>query len=280
MPVSPEIIDMKKFKIFVINLNESTERLERLKSEFERIGLDFERLPAVDGRDLTEDQIFQHYSPELNRKKYFKPLSKPEIGLYMSHLKACERIISENLDFGIILEDDIVLKNGFKMIPQVLCSLNEKWNYIKLIAPGKKKKINERIQVAVEIPIRLNIESYLKDTNSTNNERIIETSTIGVPAIFELITWKKPPIGTSAYAITIDGAKEFLSKRSKFFRPIDVDLQYEWETSLKIQGLRPFFLDLIRDKSTIQTCKLGYHYPLARLVYKLKYSIASILFHK
>lgn len=280
MPVSPEIIDMKKFKIFVINLNESTERLERLKSEFERIGLDFERLPAVDGRDLTEDQIFQHYSPELNRKKYFKPLSKPEIGLYMSHLKACERIISENLDFGIILEDDIVLKNGFKMIPQVLCSLNEKWNYIKLIAPGKKKKINERIQVAVEIPIRLNIESYLKDTNSTNNERIIETSTIGVPAIFELITWKKPPIGTSAYAITIDGAKEFLSKRSKFFRPIDVDLQYEWETSLKIQGLRPFFLDLIRDKSTIQTCKLGYHYPLARLVYKLKYTIASILFHK
>lgn len=280
MPVSPEIIDMKKFKIFVINLNESTERLERLKSEFERIGLDFERLPAVDGRDLTEDQIFQHYSPELNRKKYFKPLSKPEIGLYMSHLKACERIISENLDFGIILEDDIVLKNGFKMIPQVLCSLNEKWNYIKLIAPGKKKKINERIQVAVEIPIRLNIESYLKDTNSTNNERIIETSTIGVPAIFELITWKKPPIGTSAYAITIDGAKEFLSKRSKFFRPIDVDLQYEWETSLKIQGLRPFFLDLIRDKSTIQTCKLGYHYPLARLVYKLKYTIALILFHK
>lgn len=280
MPVSPEIIDMKKFKIFVINLNESTERLERLKSEFERIGLDFERLPAVDGRDLTEDQIFQHYSPELNRKKYFKPLSKPEIGLYMSHLKACERIISENLDFGIILEDDIVLKNGFKMIPQVLCSLNEKWNYIKLIAPGKKKKINERIQVAVEIPIRLNIESYLKDTNSTNNERIIETSTIGVPAIFELITWKKPPIGTSAYAITIDGAKEFLSKRSKFFRPIDVDLQYEWETSLKIQGLSPFFLDLIRDKSTIQTCKLGYHYPLARLVYKLKYAIASILFHK
>lgn len=277
MQATPDVMSMKKFKIFVINLNESTERLERLKSEFERIGLDFERLPAVDGRDLTEDQIFQHYSPELNRKKYFKPLSKPEIGLYMSHLKACERIISENLDFGIILEDDIVLKNGFQMIPQVLRSLNEKWNYIKLIAPGKKKKINERIQVAVEIPIRLNIESYLKDTNSTNNERIIETSTIGVPAIFELITWKKPPIGTSAYAITIDGAKEFLSKRSKFFRPIDVDLQYEWETSLKIQGLRPFFLDLNEDKSTIQTYKLKYHYPFARIAYKVRYVISSIL---
>lgn len=59
---------MKKFKIFVVNLNESTERLERLKSEFERMGLDFEWLPAVDSRALTDDQILEHYSPELNRK--------------------------------------------------------------------------------------------------------------------------------------------------------------------------------------------------------------------
>ena len=101
---------MSVFKVFVINLDKSVARLERLKAEFERIGLDFERIPAVDGRKLSENQILKHYSPELNRKKYFVPLSKPEIGLYMSHLKACERIISENLDFGIILEDDIVLR--------------------------------------------------------------------------------------------------------------------------------------------------------------------------
>lgn len=50
-------MSIRAFKIFVINLNESTERLERLKSEFERIGLDFERIPAVDGRKLSENQI-------------------------------------------------------------------------------------------------------------------------------------------------------------------------------------------------------------------------------
>lgn len=273
-------MSMSVFKVFVINLDKSVARLERLKAEFERIGLDFERIPAVDGRKLSENQILKHYSPELNRKKYFVPLSKPEIGVYLSHLTACEKIISENLDFGIILEDDIVLKDGFQMIPQVLCSLNEKWNYIKLIAPGKKKKIKKSERIVVDLPIELNIESYLKDTNSTNNERIIETASIGIPAIFELITWSKPPIGASAYAMTLDGAKEFLSKRSIFFRPIDVDLQYEWETSLRIQGLRPFFLDLIGDKSTVQTYKLKYYYPLARLVYKLKYTIMSSLYSK
>lgn len=273
-------MDMKKFKIFVINLNESTERLERLKSEFERIGLDFERLPAVDGRKLSDNQILKHYSPELNRKNYFVPLSKPEIGLYISHLRACEKIVSEELDFGIILEDDIVLKEGFQMVPQVLSDLKEKWNYIKLIAPGKKKKIKERVQITAEIPIVLNIESYSKNACSANVEKMRAARCVSASVQFELVTWSKPPIGTAAYAITRDGAKEFLSKRSTFFRPIDVDLQYEWETSLKIQGLRPFFLDLLGDKSTVQVCKLRYHYPLARLVYKLKYAITSILFHK
>ena len=271
---------MSVFKVFVINLDKSVARLERLKAEFERIGLDFERIPAVDGRKLSENQILKHYSPELNRKKYFVPLSKPEIGVYLSHLTACEKIISENLDFGIILEDDIVLKDGFQMIPQVLCSLNEKWNYIKLIAPGKKKKIKKRERIVVDLPIELNIESYFKDINSGKNETITETRSISAPAIFELITWNKPPIGASAYAITLDGAKEFLSKRSIFFRPIDVDLQYEWETSLNIQGLSPFFLELLGDKSTVQTSKLRYHHPLARLIYKLKYAIMSCFYSK
>lgn len=273
-------MSMSVFKVFVINLNESIERLERLKFEFERIGLDFERIPAVDGRKLSENQIFEHYSSKLNRKKYFVPLSKPEIGLYMSHLKACEKIISENLDFGIILEDDIVLKEGFQIVPQVLSSLKHKWNYIKLIAPGKKKKIKARIQIPVELPVKLSIEKYSEEDTPDKYEKNDGTRNIKIPAIFEVITWNKPPIGTSAYAITLDGAKEFLSKRSIFFRPIDVDLQYEWETSLKIQGLRPFFLDLLGDESTVQTCKLKYHYPLARLVYKLRYTISSILFHK
>ena len=271
---------MSVFRIFVINLNESTERLERLKSNFERLGLDFERIPAVDGRKLSENQILKHYSPELNRKNYFVPLSKPEIGVYISHLKACEKIISENLDFGIILEDDIVLKEGFQIVPQVLSSLKHKWNYIKLIAPGKKKKIKARIQIPVELSAKLSIQKYSGESSSDKHEKNNETRNIKVPIYFELISWNKPPIGTSAYAVTREGAEEFLSKRSVFFRPIDVDLQYEWETSLKVQGLRPFFLDLLGDKSTVQTCKLKYHYPLARLVYKLKCAIMSGLYSK
>ena len=175
---------MSVFKVFLINLDKSVARLERLKAEFERIGLDFERLPAVDGRKLSDNQILKHYSPELNRKNYFVPLSKPEIGVYMSHLKACEKIISENLDFGIILEDDIVLKEGFQMVPKLLCSLNEEWNYVKLIAPGKKKKIKARIQIPVELPAKLSIEKYSGENSSDIYGKINEIRDINIPALF------------------------------------------------------------------------------------------------
>jgi len=251
---------MGTFKIFVINLDDSTARLERLKSEAERIGVDFERIPAVDGRKLSESQILEHYSPKLNREKYYVPLSRPEIGVYMSHLKACQKIISDKLDFGIILEDDIVLKDGFQAVPQVLSALNLKWDYIKLIAPGKKKKVKDKIQIQTGA-------ATIKIGEGRN-----------IPNQFELVIWNKPPIGASAYAITRDGAKEFLSEHSIFFRPIDVDLQYKWETSLNIQGLSPFLLGLLGDKSTVQTHKLKYHYPFARVLYKIKYALLSTFF--
>lgn len=259
MPVSPEIIDMKKFKIFVINLNESTERLERLKSEFERIGLDFERLPAVDGRKLSDNQILKHYSPELNRKKYFVPLSKPEIGVYLSHLMACEKIISENLDFGIILEDDIVLKEGFQMIPQVLYALKHRWSYIRLIPPKDKEKVEIKTKIPLEVPVRITFERYSKNTNFYEGKKIKETKIIKLPVLFELIAWDKPPMDLpSAYAISSEGAMGFLSKQPAFSRPIDKDLLCNLETELEVMGLIPCMCSLCNAVPDIKDTKTPY----------------------
>ncbi len=257
------------FKIFIINLDESIERMNRIQGELERLKLHFERISAVNGKNLDESQILKHYSPKLNRKKYFVPLSKAEIGCYMSHLKVCEKIVSENLDYAIVFEDDISIKEGFSLIPNVLDSIKEKWDYIKLISPGREKKIIQRKTVFANVPAKISYEKWSKDKNAFENSQ--EPRAIEIPLAFELVKWEKPPVGTSAYAISRDGAKEFLSKRSKFFRPIDVDLQYYWETNLNVLGLLPQCVKLIKDKSTIQNQKPKYHYPLARLIYKIKF---------
>ena len=242
---------MMKFKIFLINLDDSTDRLSKAKSQFENLSLEFEKISAVMGKALSTEELSKNYSAELNRKHYFVPLSFGEIGCYMSHLKACRKLVADDLDYAIILEDDVVLTEKFKLIPAALESIKFPWNYIKLISYGKEKRIKTRTHIC---------NSTLADASFA----------------FDLLTWEKPPIGTAAYAITKEGAKEFLAKRSTFFRPIDVDLQYPWETNLNVTGLSPQCVTLLEDKSTIQQQKKRkYHYPFARTFYKIRYALAK-----
>ena len=242
------------YKVFVINLDRSPERLEQMAMQLKNIGLDFERISAVDGNAQTDEFLNKYYSSKLNRKKYYVPLKKTEIGCYISHLKACEKIVRDNLDYAIILEDDIILEPYFEIIPDVINSIDKKWNYIKLIFSGRKKKIIERTPVDVGI-------------------------FYDFPYEFELVKWKKPPFGTQAYAISKEGAVEFLKKRSVFYRPIDVNLQFTWETNLDVMGLIPQLGRHYNVESEIGERDLNkeYHYPLAKLVYKFKYLILSIL---
>ena len=241
-----------KYNIFVINLDRSKERLERIRTELNNIKLPFERISAIDGKTLNNKKIATYYAKDLNRKYYYAPLKAGQIGCYISHIKACHKILEEGLDYGIIIEDDIAINNGFEFIPAALESINIKWNYIKLIAPFKKKKITERIPLKAN---RLPLECKIR---------------------FELIRWNKVPTGTQAYAITRKGAEEFILKRSKFFRPIDVDLQYEWETNLDIIGLTPELCKITDIKSEIGHTKPTPHYRGARLLYQIKYFINSI----
>ena len=78
-------------KIFVINLDRSKDRLDSMKTQLDNLNLAFERIAAIDGRCADEDSLNKHYSQELNRKKYFTPLTKGEIGCYLSHLSACKK---------------------------------------------------------------------------------------------------------------------------------------------------------------------------------------------
>ena len=253
-------MDSYKYKIFVINLDRATLRWEKMRVQLERLGLPFERFSAVDGNAQSGEFLSRYYCAESNKKDYYAPLSKSEIACYISHLKACEKIVAENLDYAIILEDDVALKDSFKLVPWALASIKN-WSYIKLIAPFKKKKIVSSSPVVFEIPE--GCEAGAKSVSPT----------------FELVRWKKPPAGTQAYAITKAGAKEFFSKRSRFSRPIDMDLQFTWETNLEIEGLVPSSCALSDDASQIAH-KEKPHYPFAHFVYKLKYAKLRRLFSK
>lgn len=96
-------------KIFVINLDKDKDRLEYMSNSFKKYNFkNWERVDAVYGKNL----------PDL--EKYGKILNPSQIGCYKSHLKAYEKIIEQNLEYGVILEDDVTLTDWFPKLEEII----------------------------------------------------------------------------------------------------------------------------------------------------------------
>lgn len=88
-------------KIFVINLDRAPQRLERMASLFGELGLDFIRMPAVDGRELAD-----RYGSGARKGMYYD-LGSGEIGCFLSHIKCWDAAAKEEAKYNAIFEDDI-----------------------------------------------------------------------------------------------------------------------------------------------------------------------------
>lgn len=50
--------------VFVINLDKSTERMAKISERLNQLGISYERIPAVYGADLSQEEIDKYYCPE------------------------------------------------------------------------------------------------------------------------------------------------------------------------------------------------------------------------
>jgi glycosyl transferase family 25 len=90
---------------YIINLDRSPERLKFVKENVERLNIPFERIPAVDGNLLSQEEIQQKVS---NALKGFDRRNKVGIfGCYLSHVKTWEVFLKSDAEFAIIFEDDV-----------------------------------------------------------------------------------------------------------------------------------------------------------------------------
>jgi len=110
-------------KIFYINLDRRPERDENVKIQLSKIGWKgpIERIPAVDGRNLEEKTIKQYFTKqaiEQSRSKYdqFIPgyyMTRGGMGCALSHRKIFLKVMQENHDCVLVIEDDIIFANDF-----------------------------------------------------------------------------------------------------------------------------------------------------------------------
>ena len=90
---------------YVINLARSLDRRAHIMLECQRAGLDFEIVPAVDGRtlDLSDSTLID---PSLASRCQFPAGTA---GCALSHFHIFQKILEDGRDRALVLEDDILL---------------------------------------------------------------------------------------------------------------------------------------------------------------------------
>ncbi len=125
-------------KTYVINLARAVERRVYMEQQLQRLGIDYEIFPAVDGQELSEEDL-QQYSSKDSKKLNGRELSKNEIGCALSHLRIYEKLISSGEENVLILEDDINIGQMFVEILRHKEKLPPDWEFINFITDAKEQ---------------------------------------------------------------------------------------------------------------------------------------------
>ncbi|WP_105188965.1 glycosyltransferase family 25 protein [Pseudoalteromonas sp. T1lg48] len=194
--------------IYVINLKGSDNRLQRAAQQLTGQGLAFERIDAVNGRQLSAAQKNAILDTKANRTKFYRPLSDGEIGCYLSHKKCWQTLLDSQNEYALVLEDDFSLVGNLK---SSLASV-----------------LNQPLPVDI-----------IKLCNYQGRERANKFSR-ELDANHHLVIHDKPLSGCCAYVISRSGAKCMLAHASKIYRPVDTDIQHTWETGVHVGALHPY----------------------------------------
>lgn len=113
----PDADTMTFDRIFMINLLRRPERRAKMERSFKEIGLEVEHIAAIDGNELTSDyldEIGVKFLPGYSDPFQHRPMTKGEIGCFLSHFLIWEKQVADKLNEVLVLEDDIRFEPFFK----------------------------------------------------------------------------------------------------------------------------------------------------------------------
>lgn len=91
---------------FYINLDKDVKKREAMETTLTKLNLPIKRFPAVYGKEVDKNSIKDTFTND-----YLKFCNDGIIGCALSHISIWQKIITENLDNVIILEDDVIFTN-------------------------------------------------------------------------------------------------------------------------------------------------------------------------
>jgi glycosyl transferase, family 25 len=206
---------------FVINLDRDVARWQDISSALTRLGVPYERIPAIDAKKRMT-LIRRVIRSEFHFAPANRPMKAGEIGCYLSHIAALKRIVRQNLPMAVIFEDDAAFGERFQ-------------NFY-----------------------RRDLPHFLTNTDIVKFEGIhyAHTSKSSISLVkgetAQLVVPLKPALGSAAYAVTRKGAMELIRALSVADRPLDHKLVYYDRHGIDFAETQPFLVTQAAYESSIE----------------------------
>lgn len=189
----PNVVD----KLYYINLDRRPDRNRHMISEFERIKVPehkIERFRAIDGDKLFDYGVKASDIIKFRDSDFIKKKNKNYlIGNQLSHMRILQKIINENIQIAIILQDDIRFLDNFNFELQNI--LENKPDDTEFIWIGFHKSASGKNVLGWDLEYQtINKNDYY---HKIQNEYIAQCKNSTNPC-------------STAYIVTNEGAKRFV----------------------------------------------------------------------
>jgi glycosyl transferase family 25 len=191
---------------YVINLAANTRRLDESGRQLSAQGISWTRIDGVDGWALAADEIARVYDQRRNQTRAKHPLVAPEIGCYLSHIAAWRAIAAGDAPGGFIFEDDFAADAALARVLDLLSADAGGWDMVKLF-------------------------SFKPEPRLIAPRPLDADHQIGIAY--------RVPTCLIAYGITRPAAARLAERAIPFFRPVDEDQKFFWETGLRVALVTP-----------------------------------------
>jgi len=244
----------KNLKVFVINLKDHNKKRVLMKRALSAFSFKYEFFDAFDGRNLSPYDFYGYN--DFIRKLYLgRSLLSSELGALESNRLIFKKMLEEDIDIALILEDDIKFKSDFEFILNKILNLKFDWEIIRFIDDKKiRKSFGRKI-------INLGKNYYIKR----------------YPKLFG---------GSHAYLIKKEAALKLLNLTTNFYHHIDIIMGQSWKNNLNslicpdLVSQDPL-LNVSRDNPRFVKVKKNFLsiYPYTRFLFKIYEATAKWLYY-
>ncbi|XP_061605177.1 procollagen galactosyltransferase 1 [Phyllopteryx taeniolatus] len=140
-------------EVFMINLRRRSDRRERMLRALYEQEIDCKITEAVDGKALNISDVQAmgiHMLPGYNDPYHGRPLTKGELGCFLSHYNIWNEIVERDLLTSLVIEDDLRFEVFFKRrLMYLMSEIEDEGLDWDLIYIGRKRMQVERSEKAV-----------------------------------------------------------------------------------------------------------------------------------